>query len=521
MGMKRNKKYLLLIILFLSVITMFATVVPLALVSPEQSEESEIRGIFVKECTDWTPIIDTCSQYGINWVVSEAFGTYFARYPSNYVDRWNPSYDVIAEGIKQAHSHSMKFNAMMLVCLRPNWLPANLDVDCEDANGNHVYWLCPNKPEARNLVKNLVTEVATKYPDLDGFVYDYIRYPDEGTSVCYCDFCKQAFVADTGLSEVNWPLDVLSGGKYYDEFLMWRSTPITNLVRDIRIWMKAINPDLTFSAAVLPDFSNVGNYQYRFRGQNVTGWIDEEIIDVICPMVAGSQLTDYLLSSQAFMIGGKEGKIAMVPYVAYLESSSSLTIEQFKSEIDAVRNLGADGFIIYRWVSGFEPFLASLSYPETFSTSNLKVSVLNNVTTISWNSSKLAIGTLEYNTSKIFTVETLVNYDALDYKMIYKPGIVLKENTPAIYHSLSFPSIQGQKYYFRIQTEDENNILTSTEYSFINLSPVLTVEPVESPSPSATQIPIETTPNEPNWLLNLIQSFINSIIESFRRAIYG
>src|SRR5262249_47791022 len=63
------------------------------------------------------------------------------------------------------------------------------------------FWIDPSNPECRQYIKDLITEVLTKYP-VDGIQLDYIRYPfnNRGSEMGFNWLSRQKFERETGLN---------------------------------------------------------------------------------------------------------------------------------------------------------------------------------------------------------------------------------------------------------------------------------------------------------------------------------
>ena len=61
----------------------------------------------------------------------------------------------------------------------------------------------------------------------------------------------------------------------------FRRSRLTSLVIKIRTAVKAVRPNAVFSAAVVPD----AQVAFDHRLQDWRGWIDQSLLDVICPRI--------------------------------------------------------------------------------------------------------------------------------------------------------------------------------------------------------------------------------------------
>ncbi len=139
------------------------------------------------------------------------------------------------------------------------WLPTGL-TDIRDDEDATAAFLNPILPEVKAYIKQIVTEIVTKY-DIDGFCLDYCRYLDINSD--FSEASKEAFEEYSGLTVENFPEDIYTyasensdrsdytPGKYYNEWIEWRSAVIQDCVTYIRETIKSIKPevDLEYWAA--------------------------------------------------------------------------------------------------------------------------------------------------------------------------------------------------------------------------------------------------------------------------------
>ncbi len=205
------------------------------------------------------------------------------------------------------------------------------------ATGAESEWLCPGDPDNRELMLELIREMAVEYP-VDGIHLDYIRYPN--TRHCFCDGCRRRFSAEECTTIRSWPAQVLEGGRYRGIYLAWRTEQITSFVRNVHEMLLEEAPDVVLSAAVLPDRENGLD-----NGQDWVSWTDEGIIDFVVPMnyTDSLELFEEYLSSQSAAADG----FPLVAGIGALASGLDLTPEDILAQISLSAELGTRGFSIY------------------------------------------------------------------------------------------------------------------------------------------------------------------------------
>jgi len=217
-----------------------------------------------------------------------------------------------------------------------------------------VEWVCPTKQDVRDAIDSVVTELVSNY-DIDGICFDYIRYG--GSDMCYCDECKAKFEEWLGENISDWPGDFAPGGSRQEEFLEWRITQITGVVRDVRTLALSINPDLTFSAAVYPtpwwgDPEWARDFYKWELGQDSADWVAKGYVDYVNPMIYKDDIDLFNRSIERtyqYMVGGQNEK--MVPFITTASPETGwqpLTLDVFAQEVELCGEKGG-GWIIWKY----------------------------------------------------------------------------------------------------------------------------------------------------------------------------
>lgn len=449
-------------------------------ISPPQPQTSpttsEIRAVFYKvqsmaNPSDWDAVMGTLQPYGINTIVLEMMGNMYTHYPSDYVPHW--PIDDLGPAVVAAHARDMELHISMNVMLSS----PGAEYQVVAADGTKRDWLDPTNPNSRALLKNLVQEVVTKY-DIDGFMFDYVRYATG--DVPYGEYAKQKLEEYLGETITDFPGDFAPGGSRYQEFIEWRTRPINDLVRDMRDWMLVIKPDLEFSAAVWGWEPGWPTYNRYWIGQDATYWVKEGYLDWVAPMHYTTDLNRlrlYFSDMIQGMIAGPEGEIPLVPFLATAYEVVSVDPITFKQEIDLMRELGADGWIIfayggsgegYPYAPDIRPFLDLIDLFPRFSLKDIGVSIGSDVT-ITWTTDLPATSKVEYSTTPLFN-ESLVYDPRVDFSywnINYVSGTIVEDATPVTSHSITLTNLQeGTLYYYRVQSQDQSGIATSKVYTF-------------------------------------------------------
>jgi uncharacterized lipoprotein YddW (UPF0748 family) len=184
----------------------------------------------------------------------------------------------------------------------------------------------PLHPAAQEHTAAVVGEIAAKYA-VDGIHLDYIRFPNDDFD--YSPSAMEQF--KNALFPERW-----------DDF---RRSRLTALVVKIRTAVKTARPNVVFSAAVLPDAQEA----FDHRLLDWRGWIDQSLLDVICPMAYTTEpaLFQKQIASARAYAGSRPVWAGIGAY--------QLTPSQTLSHIATARKLGAAGIILFSYEALIAP----------------------------------------------------------------------------------------------------------------------------------------------------------------------
>jgi len=438
---------------------------------------SEIRAMFLNALNmsnpDMEQIAETCSSYGINTLVIET-GSNCSRYPSKIVKRCaGLTRDYVQEAIEACHPRGIKVYVSMNVMMGV-YLADGKEKRAMTATGL-TNWLCPTRPFSREHVVALVKELFRDHPNLDGFMFDYLRYEGD---MCYCDFCKEKFIADTGLTDVNWFADVHGeGSKYHKEFIEWRIKPINELLSLMRNAILEVKPTCEFTAAVWRWITGHPQYWRYWLGQDATFWVSQGWLDWICPMIYVDNpdtLETSLMELREYLAGGEDGLIPVVPFIDLFVDAVS-TPENFAERVERLRSINADGFIVWSYGGAGDGW----SYPSITDyfdlTENIPIFEIYNISwkkqgdflTVTWNTNYPASSKIEYSPQLMFETVKLhndaVNFDY--YKINHVEGSIIEEDAKTKDHAITFPLAGEENVYFRISSIGSLTATTEQFYS--------------------------------------------------------
>ena len=464
---------------------------------------SEIRGIFLNsrnlfDGPDWDAITDVMLQYDLNLIVGEFLTIQSAYYDSHYVKHAGATgRDELALALEAAHSKGIK--VYVLDCTVYALDSRTQDVEALGA----VRWnsdteqfeqttaACPRK--AKQHILNLIEELITTHPDIDGFIFDFIRY--ESPYVCYCDECKAAFQEYLNETITDWS-PFVQGGSRYEEWLEWRIGAINDIVKEGSQILRQHKPSIEIGVAAWTLWEGQPLYWRKFKGQDTAYWIKEGWIDFVSPMIYecsvehGGDLEEALNAIKTQLLGdfaywsGPEGKVPIIPFLRwewYVEKGFNITAEEFATQINLVRELGADGWIVFRYGgpgncpfdAGYAPdireFLQLIDMPATFSIRKIQVNTSQTSATITWVTDLPTTSKVEYSIYPLFNAtwnyRESVNFHYWDID--YVGGLIIENNATTTEHSITLNDlIPGTKYYFRVQSKNEYGTVTSKVLTF-------------------------------------------------------
>ncbi len=263
------------------------------------AKDAQSRGDQIREC------LAACRKYGIKMYVWKV-DWYLGRFaPKEFVERMR------SEGRLQA-----------------------------DASGKEEPWLCPSRRENQQLEIAAMMEVARNY-DVDGVHFDYIRYPD--AEHCFCAGCRERFQKANGVTLSQWPKDVLPGGALRQEWLDWRRSNITKVVKAVAEQAHALKPNFKISAAVFRNWP----VDRDLVGQDWKLWCEKGYLDFLCPMdyTPNHQLFENMITQQKMWAGN----VPVYPGMGVSASNSQLTPDRVIEQILITRRHQTHGFVIFNY----------------------------------------------------------------------------------------------------------------------------------------------------------------------------
>lgn len=324
---------------------------------------AELRGGWV---SGWNPgyltpsqadaTINAAKQAGLNALFIQVRKVADAYYDSTLEPRaagLAPDYDPLAYIIEKAHAQGIKVHAWInvfrvwkdpalptdpnhLTISHPDWLTKTA---AGELRGGEGYYTDPGIPAVRKHNAAVAEEIARKY-DVDGIHLDYIRYP--GKEFGYSDAALARYYAETGAKQKPDPTDA--------KWLDWRRKQVTEQVRLIREKVKAVNPEITLSAATIAWGDCPGDFcsatPYIKVCQDWCQWLKDGLLDANVPMNYRAEgKREHAAQFRIWLAGLKKwsgGKPVYVGINIHLNKPAEVV-----RQIKAARKAGHQGFVLF------------------------------------------------------------------------------------------------------------------------------------------------------------------------------
>ncbi len=259
--------------------------------------------------------------------------------------------DILKTYIEACHSYGIEIHAWMSVfrvgykgskntnhsigIKKPEWLNLSkngLDY-VENAYGD-AFFLNPALPEVREYLLESYSYIAENY-DLDGFQLDYIRYPNkqDGEDFGYDDYTLGLYKENYGKD----PRNFTAGSDDYQSWCKFRASFVTQFVRDLKIKLNEVRPDMYLSAAVAPGYEQT----LVNMCQDSVCWLEEGLIDIAHPMAYGT--TDAVLRYMGETLRAANENVFTC--IGVSDQGGDI----FREQILATRSDETDGVAFFSW----------------------------------------------------------------------------------------------------------------------------------------------------------------------------
>ncbi len=324
------------------------------------AQSNEFRGVWVDawgtgflNASQVTQLIADCRAYNFNAVVvqmrrrGDAFYTPGIAGNDPKTTAISSGFDALQDIINKAHSGLPRIQVHCWVTTHVIWSsltppsqaghvfnlhPEYLMRNSAGTNWNgEGYYLDPGHPDATLWNYVMATNVVHRY-DVDGFHWDYIRYPTADSG--YNPTAIARYNAEFGLTGQPSP----SSAQFSD----WRRRQVTDFLRWVNSDLLAIRPNLAISCAVFGSRSDAYNSRY----QDWADWNAEGIIDICMPMGYTANNTGVFLPRVDDAFSHQGVRRVYHGQGAYLNTPAN-TVWQ----LDHIRDKGLLGSVLYSYRS--------------------------------------------------------------------------------------------------------------------------------------------------------------------------
>jgi len=358
------------------------------------ASQPRTRALWVTRTSLTTPeavsqMVRTARAGGFNTLLVQVRGRGDAYYASTLEPRAadlaaRPGFDPLALTLELAHAAGLEVHAWValnlvssayelpasaqhIVYRNPEWLmvPRELaaemraiDVRSPVYVGTLARWTRAHSSEVEGLYASpllpasaahtaaVIGDLVRRYP-VDGVHLDYARYPSESFdySPAALDQFKRAILPELSPQEraaaaAREVLDPLAYPNLHRaRWSAFRRSRLTALVMRVRTAVKSARPMAVVSAAVVPD----ARLAFDERLQDWRTWLDESLIDVLCPMV---YTTDTALFEQ--QVAAARDYAGDRPVWAGI-GAYRLNPAQIVQHVGSAARLGSSGIILFSY----------------------------------------------------------------------------------------------------------------------------------------------------------------------------
>lgn len=334
--------------------------------SPARCAEDPQRGLFVAMLEEHTVLSSRKDIEGLVYFAKkndikvlfvQIYRANQAWFPSNIADTTpyekcfkNVGEDPFGLLIKRAHGAGIQVhawlnmlslgensNSKLLKKYGPGVLTRNVKSKkaLSDYKIDGQYFLEPGDLRVRHDLLDMVKEILTAYPELDGIQFDYIRYPDMHPFYGHTKINIERFKKASGLKTVNEGSNVWKS---------WKRDQVTEFLETLVKETRALRPDIQISTTGCLPYSRA--YDEAF--QNWPGWLKSSLVDFVTIMsysVSLPELSDWIAVAKEKTGDLKKVNIAIGAYKLTHDPDT------FKKEFEFAENAGCRACVIFHYGS--------------------------------------------------------------------------------------------------------------------------------------------------------------------------
>jgi len=208
----------------------------------------------------------------------------------------------------------------------------------DDYKIDHQYFLEPGDQRVQGELSAILEEIIRAYPDLDGILLDYLRYPDEKPDYGYTEINIRRFKETTGAKQVEG-----SSLAWKD----WKRAQVNDLLSLIVKRVRSLRPGLRVGATGCAPYIRA----YYEAYQDWPAWVNSGLVDFVLLMSYPDNLPEFNADIQEAKGKVKDFKKVYIGLPAYkLRHSPGI----FAKQLQAARISGAGGWVVFHYNSVLE-----------------------------------------------------------------------------------------------------------------------------------------------------------------------
>jgi len=170
------------------------------------------------------------------------------------VHAWFPTFVITGHDLTRLDSTHVYFS-------HPEWVTSDFSKQPMKPKDDVGSFLDPGIPAVQDYTLNVILDIVSNY-DIDGFHFDYIRYPESHFG--FNELAMEAFQKEVKFQDA-------------ESWQNWKIDQVSRFVKRVNVEAKKIKPELQITAAVFPDPDNALE---RYL-QNWSQWLEEGALDKV------------------------------------------------------------------------------------------------------------------------------------------------------------------------------------------------------------------------------------------------
>ena len=302
-------------------------------------------------------LIDFAKRSGITVLFVQVYRENMTWFPSSVGDpsKFEAAFRSVGENpvtllIEEAHRQGIRVHAWMnLLSLGSNQnapllkkygadiLTRNLKKKetLRDYKIDGHFFLEPGDPRVRAELSQLVREILSAYPSLDGLQFDYIRYPDWEPHYGYGPANVARFRKTTGCTQIDDASEL---------WRQWKRDQVTDLLTMLVTQARAMNPALAVSTTGCMPHARA----LREAFQDWPAWINDGIVDFVTVMNYTPAPDEFERWNRQIKTNIKDFKKVFIAVGAYKPAT---TAGVFRREFESCEASGAGACVVFYYGS--------------------------------------------------------------------------------------------------------------------------------------------------------------------------